>query len=76
MPDSWMLVVKTSFSESLELEYQDRALLVLQLARFTKRGLRDPYLLHEFRNEGGTLIAFVSQSYIAHHVDPPLTKSR
>ncbi len=72
MPASWILAVRTTLTMSLDLEFVDREALVSQLARFDKRGLSDPYRLHEFRNENGVLIAFISKTYISHTVTPPL----
>jgi hypothetical protein len=72
MPASWTLAVRTTLTKSLDLEFVDRASLVSQLARFDKRGLGDPYRLHEFRNESGVLIAFISKAYVSHSVTPPL----
>jgi hypothetical protein len=57
---------------SLEVEFVDRASLVAQLAKFDKRGLSDPYRLHEFRNDSGVVIAFISKTYVSHCVVPPL----
>ncbi len=71
MPSSFRLVVRTTGSGALDLEFQDRAALVKQLAKFKRRGLSDPSRLHEFRNGRGTLIAFVSKAYISHGVEPP-----
>jgi hypothetical protein len=71
MLPSWLLVVKTNLSDSLELAYSDRALLVSQLAHFRARGLADRHFLHEFRNESGVLLAFISKAYVSHSVRPP-----
>lgn len=71
MLPSWLLVVKTNLSDALELVYTDRALLVDQLTRFRTRGLADRYFLHEFRNEHGVLLAFISKAYRSHSVRPP-----
>jgi hypothetical protein len=71
MPPSWLLVVKTNLSNELELAYSDRALLVHQLAGFRAQGLSDRYFLHEFRNERGVLLAFISKAYVSHSVRPP-----
>ena len=68
---SWLLAVKTNFSDALELTYFDRALLVSQLAAFRTRGLSDRHFLHEFRNEDGAMIAFISKAYVSHNVRPP-----
>jgi hypothetical protein len=70
MPSSWTLVVETTWSHTLDLEFKDRASLVGQLAIFKQTGLSNPYRLHEFRNEKGILIAFISKAYIAHSVNP------
>ncbi len=70
MRNSWQLVVRTIKSESLDLEFVDRASLVKQLATFKKRGLSDAARLHEFRNGHGALIAFISKTYISHEVHP------
>lgn len=67
---SWLLVVKTTLS-ALELPYCDRSLLLAQLGAFRTRGLSDRHYLHEFRNENGALLAFVSKTYISHSVQPP-----
>jgi len=72
MYPSWVLAVRTTLTESLELEFDNRASLVRQLARFDKRGLSDPYRLHEFSNGRGALIAFISKAYVSHRVAPPL----
>jgi len=72
MTHSWILTVRTAFSESLDLEFRDRGSLVAQLAMFKTAGLGNPYRLHEFRNERGALIAFISRAYISHCVEPPL----
>jgi hypothetical protein len=71
MVPSWLLVVKTNLSDALELTYFDRALLVNQLAAFRKRGLADRHFLHEFRNELGAVLAFISKTYVSHSVRPP-----
>jgi len=71
MPRSWTLAVRTEFSNSLALEFRDRSSLVAQLAAFRGTGLGDPYCLHEFRNEKGVLIAFISRAYVSHSVEPP-----
>lgn len=71
-PPSWVLRVRTTLTPSLEVEFGDRASLVAQLARFNKRGLSDPYRLHEFRNDSGVVIAFISKAYVSHSVVPPL----
>ena len=68
---SWQLVVKTNLSNALELTYSDRALLVSQLADFRAQGLSDRHFLHEFRNENGALLAFISKAYVSHSVRPP-----
>ncbi|MGA2394477.1 MAG: hypothetical protein ABSH03_14145 [Candidatus Lustribacter sp.] len=68
---SWLLVVKTNLSDGLELAYSDRALLVSQLAAFRTRGLSDRHFLHEFRNENGAMLAFISKAYVSHSVRPP-----
>ena len=72
MPPTWVLSVRTTLTASLEVEFGDRASLIAQLARFDKRGLSDPYRLHEFRNDAGVLIAFISKAYVSHSVVPPL----
>lgn len=71
MSHSWILAVRTAFSDSLALEFRDRASLVAQLVAFRGAGLSDPYRLHEFRNEKGVLIAFISRAYVSHSVEPP-----
>jgi hypothetical protein len=71
MLPSWLLVVKTNLSDALELTYFDRPLLVSQLAAFRTRGLSDRYFLHEFRNELGGVLAFISKTYVSHSVRPP-----
>jgi hypothetical protein len=71
MLPSWLLVVKTNLSDALELTYSDRALLVGQLEAFRRRGLADRHYLHEFRNENGVVIAFISKAYVSHSVQPP-----
>jgi hypothetical protein len=71
MSNSWTLVVQTTWSDALNLEFQDRASLVAQLTSFKRNGLGNPYRLHEFRNERGILIAFISKVYISHEVRPP-----
>jgi hypothetical protein len=71
MIPSWLLVVKTNLSDSLELAYADRPLLVRQLAEFRTRGLSDRHFLHEFRNENGVVLAFISKAYVSHTVQPP-----
>ena len=68
MPHSWILAVRTTLTESLELEFDDRASLEEQLARFDKRGLGDPYRLHAFDNGRGVVIAFISKAYVSHRV--------
>jgi len=68
----WTLCVRTTLTESLEVEFVDREALVAQLARFDKRGLSDPHRLHEFSNDSGVLIAFISKAYVSHSVVPPL----
>jgi hypothetical protein len=72
MPLSWTLAVRTTLTESLDLEFVDHASLLSQLARFEKRGLSDPYRLHEFHNDHGVLIAFISKAYVSHSVVPAL----
>ena len=71
MLSPWILMVRTRLSGQLDLIFHDRAGLVAQLAQFRKRGLNDPYALHEFRNEHGTLLAFISKAYVSHRVEPP-----
>jgi hypothetical protein len=71
MLPSWLLVVKTNLSDALELTYFDRPLLVSQLAAFRTRGLLDRHFLHEFRNEKGAVLAFISKAYVSHSVRPP-----
>ena len=70
MPNSWTLVVETTWSRRLDIAFKDRASLIGQLAIFKQTGLGNPYRLHEFRNEKGILIAFISKAYIAHSVNP------
>ncbi|HTW85412.1 MAG TPA: hypothetical protein VMD91_15190 [Candidatus Sulfotelmatobacter sp.] len=72
MTQSWLLVVKTQHSDALDLTYRDRALLVDQLAFFRANGLSDRHYLHEFRNECGSLLAFISKAYISHSVQPDI----
>jgi hypothetical protein len=72
MSSTWTLSVRTTLTASLEVEFGDRASLVAQLARFDKRGLSDPYRLHEFHNDSGVLIAFISKAYVSHSIVPPL----
>jgi hypothetical protein len=71
MLPSWLLVVKTNLSNALELTYFDRPLLVSQLAAFRRRGLADRHFLHEFRNEKGAVLAFISKAYVSLSVRPP-----
>jgi hypothetical protein len=71
MLSSWILKVQTRLSGQLDLTFRDRADLVAQLAQFRARGLANPHFLHEFRNEHGALLAFISKAYISHRVDPP-----
>lgn len=71
MSPLWTLVVRTTFSDALDLDFADRPSLVAQLTRFEENGLSNPYRLHEFRNEKGILIAFTSKSYVSHRVEPP-----
>jgi hypothetical protein len=71
MSPSWLLVVKTNLSDTLELAYFDRPLLVSQLAAFRTRGLANRHFLHEFRNEKGVVLAFISKAYVSHSVRPP-----
>lgn len=71
MLPTWLLVVKTNLSDALELTYSDRALLASQLATFRTRGLSDRHFLHEFRNEHGVMLAFISKAYVSHSVRPP-----
>jgi len=71
LSSSWTLTVRTTLTNSLDLEFRDRASLVAQLALFKKAPLGDPYRLHEFRNERGVLIAFISKAYVSHCVEPP-----
>lgn len=73
MSPSWILAVRTTLTESLDVEFEDRAALTAQLARFRERGLSDPYFLHEFCNGHGVLIAFLSKAYVSHHVEPLLS---
>jgi hypothetical protein len=72
MPPTWVLCVRTTLTASLEVEFENRSDLVAQLARFDKRGLSDPYRLHEFRNDSGVVIAFISKAYVSHSIVPPL----
>lgn len=69
MSHPWILAVRTTVTESLELDFDDRGLLEAQLARFDKRGLGDPYHLHEFNNGRGAVIAFISKAYVSHRVN-------
>ena len=71
MLPSWLLSVKTNLSDALELTYSDRALLASQLAAFRTRGLTNRHFLHEFRNEKGAVIAFISKAYVSLSVQPP-----
>lgn len=70
MTGFWLLTVRTQLSGSLELLYHDRALLAGQLKRFRTRGLSDRHYLHEFQNENGVLLAFISKTYVSHVVEP------
>ena len=72
MSPSWVLAVRTTLTDSLDLKFQDRASLATQLALFKKRGLSDPHRLHEFHNDAGVSIAFISKVYLSHNVEPPL----
>jgi hypothetical protein len=72
MSSTWILSVRTTLTPSLDLEFGDQASLVAQLARFDKRGLSEPYRLHEFNNDNGVVIAFISKAYVSHFVEPPL----
>jgi hypothetical protein len=72
MSPSWVLAVRTTLTDALDLTFSNQGSLAQQLALFEKHGLSDPHRLHEFHNDAGVSIAFISKVYLSHHVEPPL----
>ena len=72
MSPSWVLAVRTTLTDALDLTFTNHGSLAKQLALFEKHGLSNPHRLHEFHNDAGASIAFISKVYLSHNVEPPL----